>query len=880
MSTEPGTSGCRATPQQEDHSVSVIVPTYNRPRWLRRALRSLAAQTHAPAEVVVVNDGGESVQSVIEEFRPVLNVVPVSLPRNRGASAARNAGLERASGALVAYLDDDDLFYPHHLSTLVAAMAPGTDFAFSDACRATRAHRMGRELTISRDLVFGGDFDLDKALVRPQFKALCVLHRRACLGRTGTFDESLRRMGDWDLWLRFAAHAPLRHVSRVTAEYTCHAGAVPDGAMRAPADEVREVYRRTQHLVTRPDLERQRAEYLRGCGAAPGEDRARGRGARGAGRWRRYGRKLRFYLGDPDMRQRMRSLLRILGRAEEVPAGEFRRQMGDWERDLAAILEVKAHGSLAGLLKQPWLFHPQSPPRLNLEAARLALMKKVQFDLVVPWFAPETERLEKFLAAVDRQVFPPLGVTVVCDEARSLRLRQVLGDLELGFPHDVDGRPEPGLAEGIASAVRGGGGSHAVVMSGEEHLEPDALWQLAEHAVQLGEPAMLWVPDSPEVTLGKPGWMPEWSPGLAAGGRLPSRCLAIPRAVEASGRSWRSAALEDAIPERLAAAEDDGIPIRRTPFAWPVRGHRINVPEGWVAQPLACDPGERTASGGSRKRESVLVVIPTKNRAADLERCLAGIAAGIPAGDVSVVVVDNGSDDPRVRLLTEKFGARLVSDPRPFNYSAMNNMGAAAQDSDIVLFLNNDTVPIRPDWMGQLADEMQRPGVGIAGGLLLYPDGSVQHGGMPWVADAETFGHGDRYAQCRPGDPARYSGRPRDLLCVTGACLAIRRSVFARLGGFDEQFPRICNDTDLCLRCWAAGYRVRYTPFACLHHLEGVSVRSARASLAEDQERFRERWPKPVIERLGAEIERGWWRYGGAPDLGAFALPQPRSRMP
>ena len=117
--------------------VSVIVPTFNRPAMLRDALASIAAQTYAPIEIIVVNDAGVDVEGVVSQMKSIRGVVYLKHANNRGLPAARNTGLKAASGDYIAYLDDDDVYYPDHIHTLVSfILASDYKVAYTDAYQA------------------------------------------------------------------------------------------------------------------------------------------------------------------------------------------------------------------------------------------------------------------------------------------------------------------------------------------------------------------------------------------------------------------------------------------------------------------------------------------------------------------------------------------------------------------------------------------------------------------------------------------------------------------------------------------------------------------------------------------------------------------------
>jgi glycosyltransferase involved in cell wall biosynthesis len=103
--------------------ISVIIPTADRPGPLHRALRSLARQTHRDFETVIVRDGGLPARPVVDAWQHELRLTLVDRDTRGGVSAARNAGLAAASGEYVAFLDDDDIFFPEHLALAHRALA-------------------------------------------------------------------------------------------------------------------------------------------------------------------------------------------------------------------------------------------------------------------------------------------------------------------------------------------------------------------------------------------------------------------------------------------------------------------------------------------------------------------------------------------------------------------------------------------------------------------------------------------------------------------------------------------------------------------------------------------------------------------------------------
>ncbi len=246
----------------------------------------------------------------------------------------------------------------------------------------------------------------------------------------------------------------------------------------------------------------------------------------------------------------------------------------------------------------------------------------------------------------------------------------------------------------------------------------------------------------------------------------------------------------------------------------------------------------------------VSIVIPTKDRGRMLRRCVDGVLHRTSYPDLEVVIVDHASTQRSAKRFIDGLArsghAEVVEFSGEFNFSRMVNLGVAASRGQVVCLLNNDTEVIDPDWLTELVRQVLRPEVGAVGGLLLFPDGTIQHAGVhPGLGG--FMGHGHKHR--RHDDPG-YHGRltvAHQVAAVTGACLATRREAWDGVGGMDEELPVAFNDVDLCLRIRQVGLHVLFTPHSILRHHESASrgadddpERSAR--LATEHRRMVERW--------------------------------------
>ena len=249
-------------------------------------------------------------------------------------------------------------------------------------------------------------------------------------------------------------------------------------------------------------------------------------------------------------------------------------------------------------------------------------------------------------------------------------------------------------------------------------------------------------------------------------------------------------------------------------------------------------------------RPLVSVIIPTRDHCSDLKRCLDSLFAKTTYGNYEIVVVDNGSTEKALleyfKELTARPNVKVLKYDAPFNYSAINNLAAARASGEYLIFLNNDTKVVSPEWMEEMLMFAQRSDVGAVGAKLVYPDGTIQHGGVALGVE----GIADHvFKGLRRSDPG-YIGRlsvPVEYSAVTAACIMMRRAVFDEVGGFDTALAVAFNDVDLCMKIRKAGYRIVFTPFAELLHYESKSRgsdRTGKRRVRATKERwfFQDRW--------------------------------------
>jgi GT2 family glycosyltransferase len=470
-------------------------------------------------------------------------------------------------------------------------------------------------------------------------------------------------------------------------------------------------------------------------------------------------------------------------------------------------------------------------------------------SLLVPAGAPE--RVQFTLRSLRRQTWSDWEALVAADAVPTdARIRSLQLDLQ-----------------GQLQAARG---SLVALLLPGDALLPRGLEQ-AVQALDRHPDAPLVYTDEGLLDAGgtplRPRFKPDWSPELALSLPYTGQLALFRREpVEAVGGLRGGFSPLAALHDLTLRVSERGAPVhlaeltyqRRLPSLAPASHEWIDVAESAVTrrgiaaevEPGLAGPTSVAVRRRLARRPSVAIVVPFRNRADLLERCVGSILSRSTYDRYQILAIDNNSDDPRTLALCERLEregrARVLRYRQPFNFAALNNWAAAQTDAEQLLLLNNDTEVIARDWIEALLEQAERPEVGIVGARLLYPDGRLQHAGVVtglrglaghpfdgWVAG----GAGALEAAGTGGEVLA----TREVSAVTAACSMIRRSLYLEIGGMDaNRFAVSFNDVDLCLRLRAAGYRVLYTPHCLLYHYTSAS-RGTVSNLDED-EHLTARW--------------------------------------
>ncbi len=445
-----------------------------------------------------------------------------------------------------------------------------------------------------------------------------------------------------------------------------------------------------------------------------------------------------------------------------------------------------------------------------------------------------------------------------------------------------------GIAGNTNRGIAAAAGSWITLLDHDDVLYPNALYRVAEEAVQGADFVY-----SDEIVLSADfkklvdyHFKPDFEPDYLRGCNYITHLAAFSRdLLEKAGGGERSeydGSQDFELILRLTEKAQKIVHIPYTLYVW--RSHENSTASSMETKPYALAAGERALDAhlervglaGSAKsipgcpgayrvkyeltgQPLISVMIPNKDHAEDLKRCLESLykKAGYP--HFEVIVVENNSEKPETFAYYEKAKAefanlRVETYTGPFNFSAINNFGRQFAKGSQLLLLNNDIELLSEGFLAEMLMYGQREDVGCVGAKLYYPDDRIQHAGV-FLGINGTAGHSHKsHPRASAGDLYRLA-TPQDMMAVTGACLLVKAELYDAMGGLDEtDFAVAYNDIDLCLKLWQKGYLNVFTPFAEAYHYESKS--RGLDTQSENARRY-EREKAAFISKYSALIQAG-----------------------
>jgi GT2 family glycosyltransferase len=542
-------------------------------------------------------------------------------------------------------------------------------------------------------------------------------------------------------------------------------------------------------------------------------------------------------------------------------------------------------------LYQQWLkFNTPSLADLQKMKSTGATFKyQPRISIIMPVYNTPETFLREAIQSVLEQIYPHWELCMADDASTHTDIKPILQEYQAKDHRiKVKFRTTNGHISATSnSALELATGEYIALLDHDDILTPDALYEVVSLLNQHPEADMIYSDEDKldeNHQLTSPFFKPDWCPDSFLSRMYTCHFGVYRRKLVNQINGFRvgyEGSQDYDLVLRFTEKTDKIFHIPKILYHW--REHSNSAASGTTAKPYAYQAAKKALLTALQRRgepgkvelnpvflgcsiiryeityyQKVSIIIPTRDLGDILHRCLTSIFTKTVYPDYEVILIDNGSKQQKTAEIIQQWH---VKEPQrfksyrldiPFNFSTLNNYGVKQANGEYLLFLNNDTEVIEPDWINAMVEQAQRPSIGAVGALLQYSNSQIQHAGVI-LGMGHVAAHSHQFvAANEPG----YYGQLisiNNYSAVTAACLMCRRSVFEQVGGFDEKLAISYNDLDLCLKMKQQGYHHVCLPHVKLYHHESKSrgydntPEKLERYMAEVQE-MRQRW--------NAEIEQ------------------------
>ena len=500
---------------------------------------------------------------------------------------------------------------------------------------------------------------------------------------------------------------------------------------------------------------------------------------------------------------------------------------------------------------------PQEVERWPYQVQQFAY--KPTISILVPTYNTPEDVLREMIDSVIDQVYPYWELCIADDCSTDPKVLEVLEDYANNDERiKIVVRTENGhISAASNSALTVASGEYVGLLDHDDELTPHALYEVVRLLNEHPNADMIY---SDEDKRGMDGrllsayFKPDWSPD-AFMSRMYSCHFGVYRRTifEQIGgfRVGYEGSQDYDLVLRFSEQTNNIFHIPKILYHWRIIA--TSVASGHSAKPYAYDAGTRALTDAMHRRGEpgriemhpdipgnyiprynlkeyglVSIIIPTRNLGDVLDRCLTSIFGKSTYPKYEIIIIDNGSDESESLDVLKSWKKRRPSQLKiytldiPFNYSKLNNFAVSKANGEYLLFLNNDTEVITSYWIEGMVEQAQRSTIGAVGTKLLYPDDTLQHGGVI-LGVGGVGNHVHRGIHKTAYGYFSQAITVNNYSAVTAACLMCRREVFEQVEGFDENLEVAFNDIDLCLRIGAAGHHNIWLPHIQLYHHESKS---------------------------------------------------------
>lgn len=527
---------------------------------------------------------------------------------------------------------------------------------------------------------------------------------------------------------------------------------------------------------------------------------------------------------------------------------------------------------------------PGKAELLRYEQQVNELKEKPLISIVLPVYQPNITYFNAAIASVKKQVYPHWELCIADDFSQDPELDKKLDELTKSDERiKVIKRQRNGhISECSNSALELATANWVCFMDQDDLLAPDALFHFVVKINNTPTADLIYSDEDkihPRYKFIHPHFKPDWSPdnflsrnylghlvmvrkqlvdqvgGFRKGFEgsqdydLLLRITELTQNIEHIPKilyHWRMHAGSTALNEEAKDyAFDSGVKALNEAF----QRRKVDA----TAQLQQGRPGFYTVSYALQSEPLVSIIIPTRNNAEVLSTCLDSVFNQTSYPHFEVIVINNNSNEQALFDLLDKWEQReskrfkrldLAYD---FNFSKLMNDGVKEAGGEYLLLLNNDTEVLQPNWIENMLQHAQRSEIGAVGVKLIFPNDTIQHGGVI-IGIGGIAGHAfitlDRH---KPGY-FYYLTSVNNFSAVTAACLMVSKEKYQQVGGFDETLAVEYNDVDFCLKLVEAGFYNVFTSDVELYHYESLTrghphaTRESYKRHLKEVKYFKSRW--------------------------------------
>ena len=511
--------------------------------------------------------------------------------------------------------------------------------------------------------------------------------------------------------------------------------------------------------------------------------------------------------------------------------------------------------------------------RLGVATTYLPYQPKI--SVIIPMYRVKPSYLKDTLLSVAYQTYDNWEVSIVDDCSGMPELHQIVQEFAGAYPGRVqfavnDKNSHISITSNHCLDLATG--DYCALLDHDDRLLPNALGEMVRYINVNGQPDILYsderTVDGDGFAFNDPFHKPAWSPfthlAMNYTTHLTLYKLCLVREVGGFRKGFEGSQDHDLMLRMTEATKKPVVHVPLCLYQW--RAHELSTASGVDAKPYAAVAGEKAVHEACIRRGRparvefepytshyrvkfdlpttlplVSIIIPSRNGYDQLSVCLKSIFDKSAYPRFEVILVDNGTDDSRTLDLLAQYQVkyegkfRVVKDPRPFNFAAQNRAGVEQSRGEYLLFLNNDTEVLTPDWIEELLRAAQFPEVGAVGCKLLYPDGTIQHGGI--LGSGRNIAvHAGLNLERNHNLYCQMLNTLHETIAVTAACLMVSKAKFLEVGGFDELYLQNgYGDVDFCLKLREKGYSNLFNPYAVLTHYESKSRKQGLEEFEKQQ---------------------------------------------